>query len=303
MNYPTRHPDGSPQHTGAPLQSATGGVSVEGQTYLCVTYVPLELSCRRFFSPSLRQINSSGIGRAAAIRFAKEGASVTIHGQDAARLAETKKLITATGAPENKIHVVRGPIEVDATQKALIDETVKKFGKLDVLVNSAGLMGKPGTPSNSIEAYDYVMNVNVRSIYQLTNLAAPHLEKTGGNIVNVGSVVSQAVVSTAIPYAVSKAALDHLTKNFASLLTPRGVRVNSVNPGIVRTQFLTRQGVPEAAAKKVYDNNGAKMTLVGRTGEADEQADLILYIAAPSTTFLSGSVIFNDGGQLVCSLK
>ena len=107
--------------------------------------------------------SSGGIGQAAAIQFAKEGASVTIHGQSTEKLDETKKLIIAAGVSKTKVLVVSGPIQEESTQDKLIDETIKHFGKLDVLVNNAGCAIKSGAEANSMETFDFIFNVNVRA--------------------------------------------------------------------------------------------------------------------------------------------
>ena len=108
--------------------------------------------------------SSAGIGQAAALEFAKEGASVTIHGQSKDKLEATKKQIVAAGIPDSKVFIVSGPMQEEATQDKLIDETVKHFGKLDVLVNNAGCVTKPGVADhNSMEVFDFVFNVNVRA--------------------------------------------------------------------------------------------------------------------------------------------
>lgn len=95
--------------------------------------------------------------------------------------------------PDSRIVSVLGPIEEESTRQKLIDETVKKFGHLDILVNNAGVSHKTNTDSNSFETFDYVMDINVRSVIAMTRLAAPHLEKTKGNVVNISSVGAQRV--------------------------------------------------------------------------------------------------------------
>ena len=141
---------------------------------------------------------------------------------------ETKRQLLAQGIPESRILIVSGAIQDFETQKALIENTVAKFGRLDVLVNNAGTGAAQGHDPQSMESFDMVMSVNVRAPYSLIQLATDELEKTKGNIVNVSSDLSTLVFPNSIPYSISKQALDHLTRNFADTLASKGIRVNAV---------------------------------------------------------------------------
>uniref|UniRef100_A0A914ZCN4 Uncharacterized protein n=1 Tax=Panagrolaimus superbus TaxID=310955 RepID=A0A914ZCN4_9BILA len=167
--------------------------------------------------------SSSGIGQAAAILFAKSGASVTIHGRSEEGLKKTFDAIVEAGISKERIHSVRGGVTEEKTLKALIDETIQKFGRLDVLINNVGIACKEGCKDHrSMENLDYVLDVNLKSIIHLTELAIPHLEKTKGNIVNVSSIGSQKT-SQAMPfYVIAKAGLDHFARNYAAILAPQG---------------------------------------------------------------------------------
>ena len=162
------------------------------------------------------------------MEFGRQGASLTIHGQLEDKLCETKMQLMKEGVPADNILTVLGPIQERSTAERLINETVKRFGHLDVLVNNAGLMGKPNEPPNSLASYDHIFAINVRAVVQLVELAIPHLEKNQGNIVNLGSGLSVKANPTAMYYSMSKAATDHFTRNAANLYGPKGVRVNSV---------------------------------------------------------------------------
>ncbi|KAK0407167.1 hypothetical protein QR680_019049 [Steinernema hermaphroditum] len=133
--------------------------------------------------------SSNGIGQAAAVLLASEGASVTIHGRSEEGLQTTEKLILDKGIPSERILSVRGPIEDEKVIENLVEKTIEKFGKINVLVNNAGVVGLPGD-FKSMEAYEYIHEVNIKSIVKLIQLAEPHLEKTKGNIVNVSSIAS-----------------------------------------------------------------------------------------------------------------
>lgn len=172
--------------------------------------------------------SSGGIGREIALEFGRQGASLTIHGTSEDKLCETKNQLVKEGVPAGSILTVLGQIQERATAERLVNETVKRFGHLDVLVNNAGLMAKPNEPPNSLASFDHVFNINVRAVVQLVELAIPHLEKSGGNVVNIGSGLSVKPSPFAMCYSMSKAAIDQYTRCAANLFAAKGVRVNSV---------------------------------------------------------------------------
>uniref|UniRef100_A0A914EP72 Uncharacterized protein n=1 Tax=Acrobeloides nanus TaxID=290746 RepID=A0A914EP72_9BILA len=128
--------------------------------------------------------SSNGIGRATAVLFAEEGASVTIHGRSTESLKTTEEILKSKGVPDSRIAVVQGVIEEEKTCEELIQKTVDKFGKIDVLINNAGIAFKKGVDPSSLENYQYLLDVNLKSAVHLTQLATPYLEKTKGNIIN-----------------------------------------------------------------------------------------------------------------------
>ena len=237
------------------------------------------------------------------IKFAKEGASVVIHGQNPEKLEEVHCTIASSGVPESKLLVVSGAIQDDKVQDKLINETIKKFGRLDVLVNNAGVSMKSGADGNSLESFDLVFAINVRAVYRLIQLATPHLEKTKGSIVNISSGLSEKTYPRAMPYSISKAAINHLTRNFASVLASKGIRVNALAPGLVITEFVTRHGVPKEQSDAVYDDYAKRVVPLERSSQPEEQADVILYLASPTTSYMTASIVFNDGGILVSNPK
>lgn len=171
---------------------------------------------------------SSGIGAQAAREFAKLGANVTLSGRNVENLHEVAKECSADGI---KTLVIAGDVADLENAKKIIEETIKKFSQIDVLVNNAGVLEVGTIENTSIEQYDRVMNTNVRAIYHLTMLAVPHLIATQGNIVNISSVNGIRSFPGVLAYNVSKAALDQFTRCVALELAPKNVRVNSVNPG------------------------------------------------------------------------
>ncbi|KAI6234170.1 hypothetical protein M3Y99_00832900 [Aphelenchoides fujianensis] len=243
--------------------------------------------------------SSSGIGRATALHFAANGAKVTIHGQNVDRIEETTKLMADAGVDSANVHAVRGGLEDERVLHALIDETVEKFGRLDVLqVNNAAIYEKPGVlDPTSIGTFDYVMAVNLRAPVILTKLATPHLLKSKGSIVNVSSILANKPVFCGHYYSASKAALEHFTKTAALDLALQGVRVNCVSLGVMNTPFLgaTRSAMP-ADLMHAYEQQLVTQTPMKRRGEPREAAELIAYLASDAAAFVTGAVWTMDGG-------
>ncbi|KAI6234360.1 hypothetical protein M3Y99_00807700 [Aphelenchoides fujianensis] len=149
--------------------------------------------------------SSSGIGRAVAEALAAEGVGgLTLHGQNAERLAETRAAVERAGVPAERLLVVRGAVEEAETRRRLVDETLAKFGRLDVLVNNAASQQKPGVEPNGLENLDFLFAANLRAVVDLTARALPHLRATGGNVVNVSSVGATRVRCENVPYVAAR---------------------------------------------------------------------------------------------------
>lgn len=170
---------------------------------------------------------SSGIGAQAARDFSMLGASLVLVGRNVENL---QKVAGECHNPDN-ILTVQADVTNPDDGKKIIDEALKKFSQIDVLVNNAGVLETGTIENTSLEQYDRVMNTNMRSIYNLTMLAVPHLIKTEGSIVNVSSVNGIRSFPGVLAYNISKAAVDQFTRCVALELAPKKVRVNSVNPG------------------------------------------------------------------------
>ncbi|KAI6193347.1 hypothetical protein M3Y96_01008400 [Aphelenchoides besseyi] len=242
--------------------------------------------------------SSSGIGQDLAVLMATEGAMVTIHGQSTERLKKTMDLLAKNNITNTKILQVKGPIEMKETRQKLIDETIKKFGRLDVLVNNAGLSHRNdlGDP-NSLENLDYVMTVNVKSLIAITHLAVPHLEKTKGNVVNVSSVGSTWPVISLTPYQCTKAAVDHYTRNAAIEYAEKGIRVNAVRPGCIETNFGTRHGELSPESLQLYEHIAESIPMQ-RFGTPREVSNMIAFLASDKASYVTGSLLVVDGGLL-----
>ncbi|XP_028178857.1 uncharacterized protein LOC114365728 [Ostrinia furnacalis] len=231
---------------------------------------------------------SSGIGAATAVAFGREGASVVLVGRNDTKLKKVAESV-------KKHLIVRADVSKGDDAKLIISKTLETFGKIDVLVNNAGIARVGGLLAGDLmNSYDEVMNTNLRAVFHLTCLATPHLVKTKGNVVNISSVAG---CSTPPPmfvtYAASKAALDQFTRGAALELAPSGVRVNGVSPGPVVTDIIENSGMPTS-----YDEWATK-TALGRSSDSVEIADLVLYLASDKAKCITGSSVVADNGYLL----
>jgi len=179
-----------------------------------------------------------------------------------------------------------------------MDKTISHFGKLNILVNCAGIIDFGTIENTSLEQYDRVFRTNVRSVYQLTMLAVPHLVSTKGSIVNVSSVNGIRSFPGVLAYNMSKSALDQFTKCVALELAAKQVRVNSVNPGVIITELQKRGGLTDEAYAKFLERSKETHAL-GRPGECDEVSKTIAFLASDESSFITGALIPVDGGRHV----
>lgn len=235
---------------------------------------------------------SSGIGAGAAIHLSRLGASVAIVGRDAEKLNHVTQQIHEAGSPE--------PLEIiaDLTTDAerIICETIDRFGKLDVLVNNAGILINSGEILDNLEVFDRTMNVNVRSVLQLTKLALPYLEESKGNIVNTSSILGSVAFPSGIAYAMSKAAIDHFTRCAALDLASKGIRVNAVCPGIVITPLFETMGMDAEAREQLFETSKETYPL-GRVGNVDDISNSIAFLANDAASHITGILLTVDGGK------
>ncbi|BFF91597.1 cyclopentanol dehydrogenase-like [Drosophila madeirensis] len=237
---------------------------------------------------------SSGIGAGTAVHLARLGGLLTIVGRNVEKLKVTADEIVAAGGASALLIAADMNKESDVDQ--IVSATLAKHGRLDVLVNNAGILELGTIENTSLEQYDRLMNTNVRAIYHLTMLATPELIKTKGNIVNVSSVNGIRSFPGVLAYNVSKAAVDQFTRCVALELAPKGVRVNSVNPGVIITELQRRGGLDEEAYAKFLEH--AKVThALGRPGQVSEVAAAIAFLASDEASFSTGVSLPVDGGR------
>lgn len=238
---------------------------------------------------------SSGIGAAAAIHFAVKKAKVVLIGRNAEKLSLTEHKCRE----HSQVLSIVADVNSESERVRIINETMDKFGQIDVLVNNAGV-GEAGTIlTTSLEQFDLVMNTNVRSIFHLTQLAVPHLVKTQGNIVTVSSVAGPRQFPNLLAYCMSKAAIDQFTKCTALELAPMNVRVNAVNPAFIVTNFHLRLGLSPEAYEE-FKERAKETHALGRAGTTDETSNAIAFLADNNqSSFITGTCLLVDGGKAV----
>jgi NAD(P)-dependent dehydrogenase (short-subunit alcohol dehydrogenase family) len=236
---------------------------------------------------------SSGIGRAAARAFARGGYNVVAVGRN-----EKELNALAEGSRSG-----RGSIKTllaDVTELTLLDrivsDTVNSLGRIDVLVNSAGIIKNGTIETTTLDDWDKMMNINLRSVFVLSQKCVPYLAETKGNIVNVSSVAGTRSFPGVLAYCVSKAAIDQLTRCSALELAAKGIRVNAVNPGVVVTNIHKRGGMQDEAYEAFLEHSKTTHP-IGRVGSPDEVADLIYYLASDKASWITGATYEIDGGR------
>lgn len=236
---------------------------------------------------------SSGIGRATAVLFAKNGTDVVALGRNENELNSVRDA-ARDGDGAVKIHL--GDITETSQVDRLISETVDHFGRIDILVNAAGIIKSGNIENTTLDDWDKMMNINLRSVFYVTQKCVPHLEATKGNIVNVSSVTGTRAFPNVLAYCVSKAAIDQLTRCTALELAPKGIRVNAVNPGVVVTNLHKRGGMSDEDYEKFLEN--ARNTHpIGRPGKPEEVAELINFLASDRASWITGVTYAIDGGR------
>jgi len=245
---------------------------------------------------------SSGIGQAIAVMLAKRGDKVTLCGRDETRLQETlTQCVKVSQNKDDQFLCVTGDITDSAVRKNIVEKTVEKFGRLDVLVPNAGVaFSNRGLMGHSEQDYDAIMDTNVKAVFFLIQAAVPHLETTHGNIVVISSNATQMVFAMMV-YAMSKAAIDHMVRCLAVDLGPKNIRVNAVNPGFIPTR-LTRHMAPEEEQreqlnKAVLDIEITRRPLRGQGITTDAIGEAVCYLSSDAASFVTGQCLLVDGGR------
>jgi len=242
---------------------------------------------------------SSGIGRGCARALAAEGARVALAGRRRDRLDEVKQAIEAAGG---EALVVTGDVRDEAACAAWVSAAVERFGGLDGLVNAAGVLGNGSVMDTSTAEWRRVMDANVDGLFFMTRAAAEALKVRKGAIVNVASVAGGVRPYPGLAaYCVSKAAVDMITRCSALDLAPFGVRVNAISPGVVVTELHTVTGA--VADYPGFLERGKTTHPIGRVGNVEEVASLILFLLASDAGWITGANVSIDGGRALASAR
>ncbi|HEY3770938.1 MAG TPA: glucose 1-dehydrogenase [Candidatus Angelobacter sp.] len=233
----------------------------------------------------------TGIGRATALAFAKEGARLVVSGR---RDAEGEKLVAELRKLGAEAEYVRSDVRHEDDVRNLVDKTIARFGRLDIAINNAGTEGQPGpVTAQTAESYAATFDTNVLgTLLSMKHELRVMLPQKSGSIVNISSTLGQHGAPGASVYTASKHAVEGLTKSAAMEAAGSGVRVNVVAPGPIDTGMLTRfTGTDERKAGLV---SGVPLQ---RMGKPEEIAQTIVFIASDKASFITGAMIAVDGGK------
>jgi NAD(P)-dependent dehydrogenase (short-subunit alcohol dehydrogenase family) len=236
---------------------------------------------------------SSGIGRATALLFAKNGSDVVALGRNESELNSVRD---EARDYDGSIRVHLGDITELSQVDRLVSETLATFGRIDVLVNAAGIIKNGNVENTTLDDWDKMMNINLRSVFYLIQKCVQHLAETKGSIVNVSSVTGLRAFPNVLAYCVSKAGIDQLTRCVALELASKGIRVNAVNPGVVVTNLHKRGGMAEEDYEKFLENAKNSHPL-GRPGTPEDVAELIYFLASGKASWITGGTYEVDGGR------
>jgi NAD(P)-dependent dehydrogenase (short-subunit alcohol dehydrogenase family) len=232
---------------------------------------------------------SRGIGRALAEGFAARGAQVVIAGREKQALERTAGEISTGARP------VR-PVVCDVAKPQdvlrLVDETVKAFGRIDTLLNVAGVNKRMKIEDYSLEEYDWIVNINQRGAFALAQAVGRHMvSRKRGSIINIDSLNTYAPLAGVGPYAMSKAAVLMMTRSMATEWGRHGVRVNSIAPGFFPTALSQKLWAQERMRKW-----GEEVTPLGKLGDVGDLVGTAVFLASPAAAFITGQTIRVDGG-------
>ena len=237
----------------------------------------------------------SGIGRATAVLFAHEGARLVLNDIDQQSL---QTLLAQVGGEKNR--AVGGNVAQEETARHMAQEAMSTFGRIDVLVNNAGVHFLKDIVDMTVEEWDRLMDINLKSMFLCCKHVIPHmLSKKRGAIVNLASISSfigqEVEGASTFAYNITKAGALQLTKSLATRYAAEGIRVNCVCPGNVETNILKRAKAEEVAE---FWRQAARLEPMGRNAQPEEIANAILFLASDEASFVTGCPLLVDGGYL-----
>jgi NAD(P)-dependent dehydrogenase (short-subunit alcohol dehydrogenase family) len=229
---------------------------------------------------------SSGIGKAIAAAFVREGAQIVICGRDARKLEQA-----ATEIGSQCLAVAADVSHAEAINR-LVDQTVRKFKRLDILVNNAGVLLAGTAESLTSEQWEQTFNTNVRAVWQLSRAALSHLRNAGsGSIINIASVLSSLGARNRVAYAASKGAVMAMSRAMALDHAEENIRINCICPGIVETEMVAAFNLDEKARQQRIAAHP-----MGRFGQPEDIAGLAVFLASDEASWITGAAFPADGG-------
>jgi 2-deoxy-D-gluconate 3-dehydrogenase len=234
--------------------------------------------------------SSRGLGAATAVALAEAGARVAVHGSVGVPKA-TQKLVTETGA---ECIALAGDVGDAAVCARLVEETVQHFGSIDILVNNAGIIRRSPAANHSEEDWKAVIDINLSSVFRLTQHAGRHmLAKGSGKIINIASVLTFQGGIMVPSYAAAKGGVGQLTKAFANEWASKGVNVNAVAPGYMATDNTEALQKNPERARQILERIPA-----GRWGDPEDLAGAVVFLASAASDYIHGHILVVDGGWL-----
>ncbi|HET7084156.1 MAG TPA: glucose 1-dehydrogenase [Rhizomicrobium sp.] len=229
---------------------------------------------------------NGGIGLGMAKGLAEAGASVMVAGRDAEK---NRRAVQALGGKAEAIAV---DLALDSGGESAVAATLQKFGRLDIVVNNAGINIRKAPQDYDLAEWHKVLNLNLTSMFACCQAAYPHLRQRGGKIINIGSIMSLFGASFAVPYSASKGGVVQLTKSLAVAWAADKIQVNAVLPGFIDTDLT--KGAREQVTG-LYERVLAR-TPAGRWGEPEDLAGIAVFLASPASDFVTGAAMVVDGG-------
>jgi len=233
---------------------------------------------------------SKGIGASIAKQMAQEGAAVVVNYSSSKAGAD--RVVDEIVSQGGRALAVHADVSKKADVERLFSDTKKAFGKLDVLVNNAGIYEFAPLENVTAEHFHKHFDLNVLGLLFASQEAVKYFGSAGGSIVNISSVASSARFPTASVYSATKAAVDAVTRSLASELGPRKIRVNSINPGMVETEGVHAAGIAESDMRKQTEAT----TPLGRIGQPQDIAPAAVFLASSDSAWITGETLYISGG-------
>lgn len=237
----------------------------------------------------------AGIGKATALLFAKEGATVVITGRTEKTLNETAMEVQNNVPP---ISCIVSDVSSETDCKAVVNHTVNEFGRIDILFNNAGVSYRANTHETTTELWDETFDVNVKGVYLMSKYAIPHMiEQGSGSIVNNSSILGlKASPAGFAAYSASKGAVNQLTRSMALEYADRGIRVNAICPGTTYTPMMDEL-FNEWGEREIGEKRYISVHPIGRLAQPEEIAHAVLFLCEDNVKFMTGAMLSVDGGM------